>query len=84
MSSTKQKELVFFFKPCDKLQQQPQQQQNDHHPIEEIQSATSDSMPEIAMNYQPNQSFMVNKNVSSNTIGLKSARVWTIYVWKIQ
>ena len=44
MSSTKQKEVGFFFKPRDKLQQpqqQPQQQQqNDHRLIEEIQSAT--------------------------------------------
>ena len=40
MSTNKQREIGFFFKPRDKLQQpqqQPQQQQqNDHHPIEEI------------------------------------------------
>ena len=50
MSRTKQKEIVFFCKPLDKLQQpqQPQQeQQNDHRPSEEIQSDSSDSMPEI-------------------------------------
>ena len=59
MSSTKQKEIVFFFKPRDKLQQpqqQPhQQQQNGHRPVEEIQSASRDSMPETAMSYQPHQ-----------------------------
>ena len=62
MSLTKQKEqkeIAFFFKPRDKLQQPQQQshhqQQNDHRPIEETQSASSDSMPEIAMNYQPHQ-----------------------------
>ena len=32
-----------------------QQQQNDHRPTEEIQSASSDSMTEIAVNYQPHQ-----------------------------
>ena len=41
MSCTKQKEIVFFFKLRDKLQQpqyQPQQQQkNKHRPTEEIQ-----------------------------------------------
>ena len=38
------------------MQQQPQQQQeNDDRSIEEIQSASGDSMPEIAMNYQPHQ-----------------------------
>ena len=43
MSSTKQKETGFSFKPCDKLQQpqpqqqpQQQQQQNDHCPTEKI------------------------------------------------
>ena len=55
MPSTKEKEIGFFFKLRDKLQQlqqQPQQhQQNDHCPIEEIQSARSESMPKIAMNY---------------------------------
>ena len=59
MSSTKQKKTVFLFKSREKMQQsqqQPQQQQqNDHRPIEEIQSASSDSIPEIAMNYQPHQ-----------------------------
>ena len=59
MSSTKQKEIVFFFKSREKLQQQQQQpqqqQQNDYHPTEEIQIDSSDSMPEIAMNYQPHQ-----------------------------
>ena len=59
MSRTKQKEIVFFFKPRDKLQQpqqQPhQQQQNDHRPIEETQSASSHSMLEKAMNYQPHK-----------------------------
>ena len=59
MSSTKQKEICFFFKSCDKLlqpQQQPQQQQqNDHRPIEKIQSASSDSIPDIAINYQLHQ-----------------------------
>ena len=59
MPSTKQKEIGFFFKPRDNLQQpqqQPhQQQQNDHRPIEETQSASSDFMPEIAMSYQPHQ-----------------------------
>ena len=59
MSSTKQKEIGFFFKPRDKLQQpqqqQHQQQQNDHRPIKETQSASSDSMPEIAMSYQSHQ-----------------------------
>ena len=59
MYSTKQKEIVFFYKPRDKLQQPQQQlhqqQQNDHRPVQEIQSACSDSMPEIAMNYQPHQ-----------------------------
>ena len=36
---------------------QPQlHQQNDHCPTKEIQSASSDSMPEIAMNYQSQQS----------------------------
>ena len=57
ISSTKQKETGFFFKSRDKLQQpqqQPQQQpKNEHRPTEEIQSSSSDSMPEIAMNYQP-------------------------------
>ena len=50
MSRTTQKETGFFCKPLDKLQQpqQPQQeQQNDHRPTEEIQSDSSDSMPEI-------------------------------------
>ena len=65
MSSTELKEFGFFFKPRDKLQQpqqQPQQkQQNGHCPIEEIQSASSDSMPEIAMNYQPHQPLMMFK-----------------------
>ena len=59
ISSIKQKEIVFFFKSRDKLQQQQQQpqqqQQNDYHPTEEIQIDSSDSMPEIAMNYQPHQ-----------------------------
>ena len=50
MSSTKQKEIGFFFKPCEKLQQQ-----NDHRPIEETQRASSDCIPEIAMNCQPHQ-----------------------------
>ena len=48
MSRTKQKKN--FCKPLDKLQQpqQPQQeQQNDHRPSEDIQSDSSDSMPEI-------------------------------------
>ena len=31
------------------------QQQSDHRYPEEIQSASSDSMPKIAMTYQPNQ-----------------------------
>ena len=60
MSSTKQKEIGFSFKLRDKLeqlQQQPQkQQQNGHCPTEEIQSASGDSMPKIAMNYQPHHS----------------------------
>ena len=59
ISSIKQKEIVFFFKSRDKLQQQQQQpqqqQQNDYHPTEEIQIDSSDSMPEITMNYQPHQ-----------------------------
>ena len=59
ISSIKQKEIVFFFKSRDKLQQQQQQpqqqQQNDYHPTEEIQIDSSDSMPEIAKNYQPHQ-----------------------------
>ena len=63
MPSTKEKEIGFFFKLRDKLQQlqqQPQQhQQNDHCPIEEIQSARSESMPEIAMNYQPQESLKI-------------------------
>ena len=77
MYITYQEEIGFSFKPRDKLQQpqqQPQQQQrNDHPPTEEIQSAISDSMPQIAMNYQPHQPpktflsslkpFIVNKNV---------------------
>ena len=58
-SNTKQKEVDFSFKPRDKLQQpqqKPQQQQhNDHRPTEETQSASSDSMPEIAINYQLHQ-----------------------------
>ena len=74
MSSTKRKEIVFFFKPREKLQQpqqQPQQQhQNNHRPIEEIQIASSAFIPEIPMNYQPHQppktlnslkTFMINK-----------------------
>ena len=48
---SKQKETAFFFKPREKLQhsqkQPQQQQQNDHRPTEEIQSASSDSMPEL-------------------------------------
>ena len=59
MSSTKKKEIGFSFKPCDKLQQPQQkphqQQQNDHYPTEDIQSASSDFMSEIVMNYQPHQ-----------------------------
>ena len=59
MSSTKQKEIGFSFKPRDKLrqpQQQPQQQQqNDHRPTEQIQRASCYTMPEIAMNYQPHK-----------------------------
>ena len=58
MSSSKQKEMCFSIKPRDKLQQpqqQPQQQeQNDHRPTEEIQSASSHSMPKISMNYIEN------------------------------
>ena len=44
---------------------------NDHRPSEEIRSASSDSLPEIAMTYQPHkppETFkfpeMVSKNVS--------------------
>ena len=59
MSGTKQKKIGFSFKPRDKMlqpRQQPhQQQQTDHRPIEETQSASSDSMPEIAMSYQPHR-----------------------------
>ena len=59
ISSTKQKEIGFSFKPRNKLQQPQQrphkQQQNDHRPTEEIQSAGSDSMPQIVINYQPHQ-----------------------------
>ena len=56
ISSTTQKEIGFFLKPHDKLQQplqqpQQQQQQNDHLPTEEVQSASSEPMTEIVMNY---------------------------------
>ena len=58
MSSSKQKEMCFSIKPRDKLQQpqqQPQQQeQHDHRPTEEIQSASSHSMPKISINYIEN------------------------------
>ena len=57
MSSTKQKEIAFFFKPRGKLQQpqlQPQQQlQNDHRSIKDIRSTRVVTLPEISMNYQP-------------------------------
>ena len=94
ISSNKQKEIVFFFKPRDKLQQpqqQPQQQQqNNHRPTEEIQSASSDSMPEIALNYQPHphlrvlsslKPFMVNKNTYdiANIFGEESERRHLIF-----
>ena len=97
MSCTKQKEIVFFFKLRDKLQQpqyQPQQQQkNKHRPTEEIQSDSSDPIPKIAINYQPHQppktfklpeSVMVKKNVPSNITDLKSTDVWTMMLKKIE
>ena len=59
MSGTKQKEIGFFFKPREKLQnlkQQPQQHKlSDQVLVEETQIASSDCMPKIAMNYQPHQ-----------------------------
>ena len=49
----------FFLQTREKLQQwqqqRHQQQQNDYRLTEEIQSASSDSMPEIAITYQPHQ-----------------------------
>ena len=91
MSSTTQKEIGFFLKPHDKLQQPlqkpQQQQQNDRLPTEEIQSASSESMTEIAMNYQPHQrpkTFKFPKNAPSNATGLKSTHGWTMMLKKIQ
>ena len=92
ISSTTQKEIGFSLKPHDKLQQplqqpQQQQQQNDHLPTEEVQSASSESMTEIVMNYQPHQppkTFKFPKNVVSNTFGLKSTHCWTVMLKKIQ
>ena len=87
MSSTKQKGIGFgfFFKPRDKLQQlqqQPQQQQqNDHRPIEEIQCASSESMLEIAMNYQPHQLLKTFK-FSQNVYGKQKRSFQRTLVWK--
>ena len=58
MSSNKQKQLVFpsnYVTSCNSRKQPQEKQQNDHRPTEEIQSASSDSMPEIVMNCQPHQ-----------------------------
>ena len=97
MSITKQTKNCFFFKPRDKLQQPQQQlqqqQQNDHRPIEEIQSASSESMSKVAMNYQPHQlpktlkfpeTLYSKQKRSFQHIGLKSTHGWTMMLKKIQ
>ena len=59
MSSTKQKEICFYFKhvrSCNsRNNNQNNNSKNDHRPTEEIRSASSGSITEIVMTYQPHQ-----------------------------
>ena len=65
---------------------------NYHRPIEEIQSASSDSMPEIVMNYQlhqPPKTFkfpetVYGKQKPKTTIGLKITQDWTMMPKNVQ
>ena len=55
ISSTNQKKIAFPSNHVTSCNSCNSNHKQHHRPTEEIQSASSDSMPEIAINYQPHQ-----------------------------